>query len=132
MRSGGEADKLANAYEGRWTTRQLFDVLDGKALSIEIEPLVDGQGVVALHSGKVYHQDMNQLSRFVSLHPYFKVPPDKMPYLKAILPEFAAKTLNETDNLSTSSRSTATKYSAAKATSTPKRCWRTWKTWVRC
>jgi hypothetical protein len=33
---------------------------------------------------------------------------------------------------SMSSRSTATKYSAAKGTSTPKRCWRTWKTWVRC
>ena len=42
---------------------------------------------------------MNQLSRFVSFHPYFKVPPDKMPYLKAILPEFAAKTRNETGNL---------------------------------
>jgi hypothetical protein len=39
---------------------------------------------------------MNQLSRFVSLHPYFKVPSDKMPHLKAILPEFAAKTRNET------------------------------------
>jgi len=54
---------------------------------------------LALHSGKVYHEGMNQLSGFVSLHPYFKVPPDKMPYLKAILPEFAAKTLNETGNL---------------------------------
>jgi quinol monooxygenase YgiN len=42
---------------------------------------------------------MNQLSSFISLHPYFKVPPDKMPYLKAILPEFAAKTRNETGNL---------------------------------
>jgi len=42
---------------------------------------------------------MNQLSRFISLHPYFKVPSDKMPYLKAILPEFAAKTRNETGNL---------------------------------
>ena len=42
---------------------------------------------------------MNQLSRFISLHPYFKVPPDKMPHLKAILPEFAAKTRNETGNL---------------------------------
>ena len=42
---------------------------------------------------------MNQLSGFVSLHPYFKVPPDKMPHLKAILPEFAAKTRNETGNL---------------------------------
>jgi quinol monooxygenase YgiN len=42
---------------------------------------------------------MNQLSRFVSLHPYFKVPSDKMPYLKAILPEFAAKTRNKTGNL---------------------------------
>ena len=54
---------------------------------------------LALHSGKVYHQGMNQLSRFVSLHPYFKVPSDKMPHLKAILPEFAAKTRNETGNL---------------------------------
>ena len=54
---------------------------------------------LALHSGKVYDQGMNQLSRFVSFHPYFKVPSDKMPYLKAILPEFAAKTRNETGNL---------------------------------
>ena len=51
------------------------------------------------HSGKVYNQGMNQLSRFISLHPYFKVPPDKMPHLKAILPEFVAKTRNETGNL---------------------------------
>ena len=42
---------------------------------------------------------MNQLSRFISLHPYFKVPSDKMPYLKEILPEFTAKTRNETGNL---------------------------------
>ena len=42
---------------------------------------------------------MTRLSGFVSLHPSFKVPPDKMPYLKAILPEFAAKTRNETGNL---------------------------------
>ena len=42
---------------------------------------------------------MNRLSGFVSLHPYFKVPRDKMPHLKAILPEFVAKTRNETGNL---------------------------------
>src|SRR5437868_4542398 len=54
---------------------------------------------VALHSEKVYHQGMNQVSRFVSLHPYFKVPSDNMPHLKAILPEFAAKTRDETGNL---------------------------------
>ena len=42
---------------------------------------------------------MNRLSAFVSLHPYFKVPPDKLGLLKAILPEFAAKTRNETGNL---------------------------------
>ncbi len=42
---------------------------------------------------------MDRLSRFVSLHPYFKVPPDKLPLLKAILPEFVAKTRNETRNL---------------------------------
>jgi hypothetical protein len=42
---------------------------------------------------------MNQLSRFISLHPYFRVPSDKMPHLKTILPEFAAKTRNKTGNL---------------------------------
>ncbi len=42
---------------------------------------------------------MNRLSGFVSLHPYFKVPPDKMSRLKALLPEFATKTRNETGNL---------------------------------
>lgn len=42
---------------------------------------------------------MNQISGFVSLHPYFKVPPDKLEVLKAILPEFAAKTRDETGNL---------------------------------
>jgi quinol monooxygenase YgiN len=42
---------------------------------------------------------MSRLSGFVSLHPYFKVPPDKMSLLKAILPEFAAKTRSETGNL---------------------------------
>lgn len=42
---------------------------------------------------------MNRLWGFVSLHPYFKVPPDKMPFLKAILPEFTAKTRNESGNL---------------------------------
>ncbi|MDQ6655124.1 MAG: hypothetical protein M3Y80_04845 [Verrucomicrobiota bacterium] len=42
---------------------------------------------------------MDRLSGFVSLHPYFRVPPDKLPLLKAILPEFAAKTRNEEGNL---------------------------------
>ena len=42
---------------------------------------------------------MNRLSGFVTLHPYFKVPLDKLDSLKAILPEFAAKTRGETGNL---------------------------------
>jgi quinol monooxygenase YgiN len=42
---------------------------------------------------------MDRLSGFVSLHPYFKVPPDKLSLLKSILPEFAAKTRNEPGNL---------------------------------
>lgn len=42
---------------------------------------------------------MDRLSGFVTLHPYFKVPPDKLAFLKAILPEFAAKTRDETGNL---------------------------------
>ena len=42
---------------------------------------------------------MNRVSGFVSLHPYFKVPPDKLQMLKDVLPEFLAKTRAETQNL---------------------------------
>ena len=42
---------------------------------------------------------MNRVSGFVSLHPYFKVPPDKLQMLKNVLPEFVAKTRTETENL---------------------------------
>lgn len=42
---------------------------------------------------------MNRLWGYVSLHPYFKVPADKLDRLTAILPEFAAKTRDETGNL---------------------------------
>ncbi len=42
---------------------------------------------------------MNRVSGFVSLHPYFKVPPDKLQMLKDVLPEFVAKTRAETQNL---------------------------------
>ena len=41
---------------------------------------------------------MERLTGFVSLHPYFKVPPDKLAVLKGILPEFVAKTRDETRN----------------------------------
>jgi quinol monooxygenase YgiN len=42
---------------------------------------------------------MDRLSGFVSLHPYFKVPPEKLEFLKGILPEFSAKTRDESGNL---------------------------------
>jgi quinol monooxygenase YgiN len=42
---------------------------------------------------------MDRLSGFVSFHPYFKVPSDKLGFLQAIFPEFAAKTRDETGNL---------------------------------
>ena len=45
MRSGGEADKLANSYEGLWTIYQLFDLLHGEAVKLEPEPVLDGIGV---------------------------------------------------------------------------------------
>lgn len=45
MRSGGEAAKLADSYEGLWTIYQLFDVLDGSARSVTPEPIDDGVGV---------------------------------------------------------------------------------------
>ena len=47
----------------------------------------------------VYGENMNRLSGFVTLNPYFKVPADKLDSLRAILPEFAAKTRDETGNL---------------------------------
>ncbi len=75
---------------------------------------------------------MNRLSGFVSLHPYFKVPPDKMPHLKAILPEFAAKTRNETGNLFYEFTINGDEVFVAKLTSMRKHCSHTWKMWARC
>ncbi len=49
--------------------------------------------------GRGYDSGMNRLSGFVSLHPYFKVPLDKLASLQAILPEFADKTRDEAGNL---------------------------------
>jgi len=56
------------------------------------QPLVAG-------AAPVYVLLMNRFSGFVSLHPYFKVPLDKLDFLKGILPEFSAKTRDETGNL---------------------------------
>ena len=55
----------------------------------------------SLDAGGRYSYDvrMNRISDFVSLHPYFKVPPDKLQMLKEVLPEFVAKTREETQNL---------------------------------
>src|SRR5437763_16499536 len=38
---------------------------------------------------------MSLLSKFVSLHPYFKVHPGKLDAIKAMLPQFTARTATE-------------------------------------
>jgi hypothetical protein len=38
-------------------------------------------------------------SNMVSIHPYFKAKPGKLPEIKALLPAFVAKTASEKDNL---------------------------------
>ena len=42
---------------------------------------------------------MSTPPNFVSLHPYFKVHPDKLETFKAMLPEFIARTTTEEGNL---------------------------------
>jgi hypothetical protein len=45
-RPGGEADKFGNRYEGRWTVRQVLEILQGAAVSIVVEPIGEiGEGV---------------------------------------------------------------------------------------
>ena len=76
---------------------------------------------------------MNRLSGFVSLHPYFKVPPDKMPHLKAILPEFAAKTRNETGNLFYEFTINGDEVFCREGLrQRRRRCSHTWTTWAPC
>ncbi|MDQ3318859.1 MAG: hypothetical protein M3515_01145 [Actinomycetota bacterium] len=41
-RPGGEADKFGNRFEGRWTVRQVLDVLAGRAVSITVEEVGEG------------------------------------------------------------------------------------------
>ena len=42
---------------------------------------------------------MSAVSNFVSLHPYFRVHPGKLEAIKAMLPQFVAKTATEKGNL---------------------------------
>ena len=46
-----------------------------------------------------YAWDMNTLSNFVSLHPYFKVHPGKLEAIKAAMPAFMEMTKTEEKNL---------------------------------
>lgn len=48
---------------------------------------------------RVYVRKMKPLSKFVSLHPYFKVHPGKLEVIKAELPAFIDKTASEEKNL---------------------------------
>jgi quinol monooxygenase YgiN len=53
----------------------------------------------SLDDDESFHRSMNQISDFVSLHPYFKVHPGKLDVFKAGLPAFMEKTKTETKNL---------------------------------
>lgn len=50
-------------------------------------------------AGEAYATDMSTLANFVSLHPYFKVHPDKLEAVKAGFPRFVEKTATEKENL---------------------------------
>ncbi len=49
--------------------------------------------------GAVQNPEMNPLSNFVSLHPYFKAHPGKLEAIKGALPAFVEKTAGEEKNL---------------------------------
>ncbi len=38
-RSGGDAGKLGDFYEGIWTVDSVLDLFSGRALSLQVEPL---------------------------------------------------------------------------------------------
>lgn len=61
------------------------------------EPL--GSADLDAARGDVYDACMSTLSRFVSLHPYFKVHPGKLEDFKAGFPAFIEKTNTEPKNL---------------------------------
>ena len=45
-RRGGETDKFGSRYEGRWTVRQILEILRGAAIAITVEPIGEvGEGV---------------------------------------------------------------------------------------
>ncbi|PYL49318.1 MAG: hypothetical protein DMF40_02525, partial [Verrucomicrobia bacterium] len=62
-------------------------------------------------------------SKFVSLHPYFKIHPGKLDVVKAGFPRFVEKTATEKATFSMNSVLAAMKFSVGKPTKTPKACW---------
>ncbi|NJN62145.1 MAG: hypothetical protein HC795_11980 [Coleofasciculaceae cyanobacterium RL_1_1] len=65
--AGGASDKLGNRYEGRWTVRQIIDVLEEKADSIQLEkPGEDAfEFIVSRDGRKECHQVKRQNSKGV-------------------------------------------------------------------
>ena len=66
-RSGGEADKLGNRYEGKWTIGVLFEIAASKCESLKIEPIGrEGLGIefvaVNLDGTREYHSVKRQRS----------------------------------------------------------------------
>jgi hypothetical protein len=70
-RSGGEADKLGNRYEGIWIADSLLDVVDGVAVSITVEPFdeIESTGIEFIKElpdgSKEYHSVKRQTQRNV-------------------------------------------------------------------
>jgi hypothetical protein len=63
-RSGGEADKFGNRYEGRWTVGKLLEVLAGRAQSIVLEERGEGGvGVEFTVVRKNGQEESHQLKR---------------------------------------------------------------------
>jgi hypothetical protein len=63
-RAGGEADKIGNRYEGRWTVHWLLQVLAGRARSIVVEQRgPGGEGIEFMVSGNAGDEVCHQVKR---------------------------------------------------------------------
>lgn len=64
-RRGGETDKFGSRYEGRWTVRQILEILRGSAIAITVEPVGEiGEGVefsLERTAGTEVHQVKRQI-----------------------------------------------------------------------
>ena len=62
-RPGGESDKLGNRYESLWSVHNVLDLLDGQAVSVEVEAFEESKGIEFIKTNRDGSREFHSVKR---------------------------------------------------------------------